>query len=160
MFTDRFPADMMKLWQRTPEGLYDACALALRVAEQTDRAAYARMFGVPAAVKAATELCALRYGSPGDPVRAVQYGPEANEASHFPMASVVSCILDESLSVSGTHLPRLINRSAIATIDELKRIVIATDALFGPATVARRATLADLATYVEALAAEETSRAA
>jgi hypothetical protein len=159
MFTDRFPADMMKLWQRTPEGLYDACALALRVAEQTDRAAYARMFGDPAAVKAATELCALRYGSPGDPVRAVQYGPEANEASHFPMASVVACIIDESLYVSGTYLPRLINRSAIATITELKQIVLATDALFGPATGTRRATLADLATYVEALAAEQTSRA-
>ena len=160
MFSDRFPADMMRRWTSTPGGLYDACALALTVAKQTDPVAYAAMFGSPAAVKAAKELCALRYGSPGDPVRAVPYGPDAHEANHFPIASVVACVIDENSYFAGTYLPRLINRSAIATITDLKPIVFATDALFGPANGTRAATLADLAASVAASVAASAAASA
>ena len=141
MFTDRFPTDMLIKWLAQPAppptGLYDACALALSIANQTDPAAYERMFGGRAAVQAAKDLCALRYGSPGDPRRAVEYGPEGQD----PVASVVACMLD-GRERGETVPPRLIDRSAIETIRELEPIVRSVRALFGAARTTRAATLA------------------
>jgi hypothetical protein len=153
VFTDRFPADMLRKWlaQPGPEptGLYEACALALSVAHQTDSVAYGRMFGSPAAVRAATDLCALRYGSPGDARRAVEYGAvgadgAAGAAGQDPVASVVACMLD-GRAPGATVPPRLIDRAAIETIPELAPIVRSVRALFGTARATRAATLAAVA---------------
>lgn len=144
-FSDKFPLDMMGSWVPAAwaaSSLYSMCKGALELASRTDQVAYVKMFGSSGAVRAAGELHALRYGSPDDARRAMEYGAD-------PVASVVACLLDVT-PLGATVPPRLIDRAAIETIEELAPIVRSVRALFyTPGAVgARAATLADVAKTV------------
>jgi hypothetical protein len=97
--------------------IYAKCARALEIVRVENRAAYDSSFGVSSAVDAAAEMHAMRYASPNDPKRAMEYGPD-------PVVSVVACLFDQTaLKDIGGERPRLIDIEVIKAVRELQPIV-------------------------------------
>ena len=99
----------------TTTTLYAKCARALETVRAENGAAYDATFGAASAVAAAAKMHALRYASPNDPRRAMEYGPD-------PVVSVVACLFDET-ELTATVPPRLIDGAVIGTVEELEPIV-------------------------------------